>query len=76
MACRLFGTKPLPEPMLMYCQFDPQEQTSMKFESKYNTFKHINVLENVVYDMAAILIGVDALSPSHGHFGSFYVFFI
>ena len=25
MACRLFGAKPLPEPMLTYCQLDPQE---------------------------------------------------
>ena len=35
MACRLFGTKPLIEPMLIYSQFDPQEQTSVKFEPKY-----------------------------------------
>ena len=34
MACRLFGAKPLPEPMLTYCQLDP----SMKFESKYKIF--------------------------------------
>ena len=33
MACRLFGAKPLPEPMLAYCQLDPWEQTSVKFES-------------------------------------------
>ena len=38
MACRLFGAKPLPEPMLAYCQLDPQEQTSVKLESKYETF--------------------------------------
>ena len=31
MACRLFGDKPLPEPMLEYCQLDPNEQTSVKF---------------------------------------------
>ena len=31
MACRLFGAKPLSEPMLEYCQFDPWEQTSVKF---------------------------------------------
>ena len=28
----LFGTKPLPEPMLSYSQLDTQEQTSVKFE--------------------------------------------
>ena len=31
MACRLFGAKPLSEPMLSYCQLDPKEQTSVKF---------------------------------------------
>ena len=38
MARHLFGAKPLPEPMLPYCQLDPWEQTSVKFESRYNTF--------------------------------------
>ena len=40
MACRLFGARPLPEPLLMYCQLDPQEQrkNSEKFKSKYKTF--------------------------------------
>ena len=38
MACRLFGAKPLSKPMLCYCQLDPFEQTSMKFESKYTFF--------------------------------------
>ena len=38
MACRLFGAKPLPEPTLTYYQLDPQESTSVKFESKYKTF--------------------------------------
>ena len=28
MACRLVGAKPLPEPILAYCQLDPWEQTS------------------------------------------------
>ena len=38
MACRLFDTKPLPEPILTFCQLDAQEQTSVKFESKCKTF--------------------------------------
>ena len=38
MACRLFGAKPLSKPMLGYCQLDPYEQTSVKFQSKYTTF--------------------------------------
>ena len=38
MACRLFGAKSTPEPMLAYCKLDLEEQTSMNFESKYKTF--------------------------------------
>ena len=38
MACRLFGAKPLPEPMPVYCWLDPYEQTSVKFELKYKPF--------------------------------------
>ena len=30
MACRLFGAKPLPEPMPAYCQPDSWEQILMK----------------------------------------------
>ena len=45
MACRLFGAKPLPEPMLAYCQLDSWEQTSVKFESKYKTFIQENESE-------------------------------
>ena len=35
MAWRRIGDKPLAEPMREYCQLDPYEQTSVKFESKY-----------------------------------------
>ena len=38
MACRLYGTKPLPEPMLAYCQLDSWEQISAKFESEFYHF--------------------------------------
>ena len=55
MACRLSGAKPLPEPMLTYCQLDPQEQTSVKFESKYKTFIQENPVENIVCRIVAIL---------------------
>ena len=44
MACRLFGAKPLPEPMLTFCQLDPLEQTSVKFESKYEIFRCWNCI--------------------------------
>ena len=33
MACRLVGAKPLPDLILEYCWLDPEEQTSMKFQS-------------------------------------------
>ena len=48
MACRLIRTKPLPEPILTYCQLDPQEQTSVKFI-------HESAFKNAVCEMAAIL---------------------
>ena len=38
MACRLFGTKPLPESMLAYCQLDSWEQISVKFEFEFYRF--------------------------------------
>ena len=38
MACRLFGAKPLSEPMLTYCQLDSCEQISVKFESELYHF--------------------------------------
>ena len=36
MACRLYGTEPLPKPMLAYFQLDSWEQISLKFESEFN----------------------------------------
>ena len=54
MACCLVSAKPLFEPLLEYCQFEPQEQTSVKFESKY-IFIQENACENVVCEKAAIL---------------------
>ena len=44
MACRLFGAKPLPEPMLTYCRLDPSEQTSVKFELKIQNFSFKKML--------------------------------
>ena len=62
-ACRLFGTKPLSKPMLGYCRLDPQKQTSVKFESKYKTFRSQKAFENVVCEKAAILSKGDELNP-------------
>ena len=38
MVCRLLGAKPLPEPMLVYCQLDSWEQISVKFKSEFYHF--------------------------------------
>ena len=38
MACRLFGAKPLPEPMLTYCQLDPYEQNKIGIKVQYFSF--------------------------------------
>ena len=38
MAFRMFGAKPLPEPMLAYCQLDSWEHISVKYESVFYHF--------------------------------------
>ena len=38
MVCRLFGAKPLSEPMLPYCQLDPKGHISMKCYVKFKSF--------------------------------------
>ena len=38
MACRLVGTKPISEPTLVYCQLDPWEWTSVKYQWKLKHF--------------------------------------
>ena len=45
MACRLTGTKPLPEPIMAHCKLDHWQQILVAFESKYNNnaFKEINI---------------------------------
>ena len=50
MACRLFGAKPLPEPMVTYCQLGKNFN-----ELKYKIFIHKNAFENVVCEMADTL---------------------
>ena len=37
-AFHLFCAKPIHEPVLIYCQLDHQEQTSVTFESKHSSF--------------------------------------
>ena len=58
MVCHLFGIKPLPEPMMTYCQLDLQEQT-VKLQWNVILIKEIFIqekaFENAVYKMAVIL---------------------
>ena len=57
LACRLFGAKPLPEPMLKYCQLNHQERISMTFYLKFQSFHSMTCIENTVWKMSAILSG-------------------
>ena len=43
MACRLYGAEPLSKPMMGYCELDPYEQTSVKFQSKYFCFTKMHI---------------------------------
>ena len=58
MACRLFGTKPLSEPMLEYCE-------KVQWNSNENTkvFTHENGSDNIVCEMAAISFRGDEFKP-------------
>ena len=51
MACRLFGAKPLPEPVLTYCQLYPKN----KFPWNSNICMKENAFEKVGCKMAVIL---------------------
>ena len=46
MACRLFGAKPLHEPMLAYCQLDSWENSSLKFKWEFWHFHSIKCIWN------------------------------
>ena len=55
MACHLFGAKPLPDPILTYCQLDLRNKLQWNFNQNTNLFIHENASETIVYEMAAIL---------------------
>ena len=44
-ACRLFGTKPLPEPMLTYCQWDCRNKLQWNSHLNSKHFLHENAYE-------------------------------
>ena len=53
-AC-LFGAKPLPEPMLAYCQLDSWEQISVKFESEFCHIHSRKLIWKCCLPLSAIL---------------------
>ena len=55
MAFSLFSAKPLSEPVLGYCQLDPQEQTSVKCNRNTKLLIRKNASENIVCEKTAIL---------------------
>ena len=60
MACRHFGVKILPKPMLVYCEMNLKEQQSVILEWNPNTI--IFIQENAVENVCKIL---DILLGSH-----------
>ena len=55
MVRRLFGTEPLSEPRLGYCQLIPRNKLQWNFNQNSIFFIQENTFENVVCEMAAIL---------------------
>ena len=63
MACRLVSAKPLPEPILTYCQQVSWERTSVKILIKIETFfAEENAFGIVVCVMLAILFRPECVS--------------
>ena len=57
MACRLFGAKPLPEPMMAYCQLGPTEQR--------NLYRTENIfIDEIVFENAVCLSGAHLVPAS------------
>ena len=52
MACHLFSTKPLSEPMLPNCKLDPMEHISKTFCLNFNVFIEENIIEILICEMA------------------------
>ena len=46
MAWRLFGAKPLSEPMMAYCQLDPRKHTSLKYYLRIKNFHSGKCIRN------------------------------
>ena len=69
MACGVFGTMALPEPMPAQYQLYLQEQTLVEFESRHNAFHIENVFENDVCKMSTNLSRIDCVNSVMWCFG-------
>ena len=69
MACRLFGAKPLSEPMLKYCQLHPKGHILMIdfFCWRSKVYIKWNAFQNVVGKMAAMLLLPQYISGDKAH---------
>ena len=66
MACRLFGVKPLREPILVYYQLDVWEQVSVKFKSQFYHFRSWNCAWKCrLPKWRRFCSGWDELAPTH-----------
>ena len=54
MACSLFGSKPLPEPILNYYQLEPQQQ-NLNLNQNVEIFFQEGAFENVIFKISTIL---------------------
>ena len=63
--------KPLPKPIMTYCQSDPWEQTSVKLGSAYVHFCSRKYIWNVICKMVAILFG-----PSIIHIMNYFTIYM
>ena len=63
MACRLFGAKPLPAPILAYCQLDSWEQISVKFCPGGVELTHWGRVTHICVNNLTIIGSDHALSP-------------
>ena len=62
--CRLFGAKPLPEPILTFCHLDPSWHASVEFHQNTHIFIRENVFENIVCKISSSLSGPKCVNTS------------
>ena len=60
-ACRLLGTKPSPEPVTTYCQWDHQNQISRRFLSEYNHKHRRKRIQKYCVEKISFCLGLNVL---------------